>query len=652
MAKVTLKNGNNGSNLLRGTAGNDLIYGYDPNGPQARVTAMEATRVATGLDQPVLVTAAPADDGRLFVVEKGGLIKILDLDTGRVGVTPFLDLSGDLATAGEQGLLGLAFHRDFVRNGKFYVNLTSAAGDTEIREYTVSTTDPDRADPASGRLVLRIDQPDGVTNHKAGWMEFGPDGHLYIATGDGGRGQADNAQDLSNLLGKILRLDVAGPDVFPGDPSRNYAVPADNPFVGQAGADEIWAFGLRNPFRNSFDRGTGELFIADVGEGRWKEINLGEAGANYGWNFLEGPEPFAGSPPADVTAPILAYPHSEGASVIGGHVYRGSSDALHGQYVLADFVTSRIWTLRQDASGDWVRTERTGQIAYNVGGPIANPSSFGEDAEGNLYVVSLRGDIHRLDPQAPSADRADTIAGGAGADRVYAGSGADVVFGGAGDDRLHGMAGNDLLTGGLGADQIYGGRGFDVASYAAAAAGITANLLDDRRNAGAAAGDAFADVEGLIGGRFVDRLDGNGGANRLVGGAGGDVLRGFAGADLLVGGLGLDILFGGGGADLFRFNVLADSGVPAGSRDAIRDFGRGDRIGLSAIDANAAAAGNQAFVVRASEAAASRGAGSLFVRAEGNGTSTVLLNADADAAFEAAITVGGPSDPSTSDFLL
>ena len=220
--------GNDGSNSLQGTAGADLIYGFDPNGPQSQASAIIATRVATGFSQPLFAVAPPGDTSRLFIVEKTGQIKILDLATGGVLATPFLDVSSQILTDGERGLLGLAFDPGFASNGFFYVNLINSSGDTEIRRYHVSSN-PNVADPASVTPIITVDQT-AASNHKAGWLGFGPDGYLYIATGDG-RQHTGNAQDLNSLLGKILRIDVHGDD-FPGDSARNYAVPADNPFVG------------------------------------------------------------------------------------------------------------------------------------------------------------------------------------------------------------------------------------------------------------------------------------------------------------------------------------------------------------------------------------------------------------------------------------
>jgi glucose/arabinose dehydrogenase len=463
---VDLIVGDDGKNTIRGSGQAELIYGFDPNSPQAEVGAIAASRVGTGFARPVFVTGDPTGPDRLFVVEKEGLIKVLDQTTGAVLSEPFLDLSEQVDATGEQGLLGLAFHPDYAQNGRFFVYLSNRDGDSEIREYMVSAADPSRADPASERLILRIDQPDGVTNHKAGWIDFGPDGYLYVATGDGGAGQSGNAQDTGKLLGKILRIDPDGDD-FPTDPDRNYAIPDDNPFIGRAGADEIWAYGLRNPFRNSFDRGTGELFIADVGQGSWEEINLGQSGANYGWDLFEGPDPNQpGASDEGLTPPIFAYDHSVGEAIIGGYVYRGPSEGLHGQYVYADFVTGRVWTLRE-RDGTWTSTERTDQITYDEGGPV-KPTSFGENLRGELFVVDITGNIFRLDPQVTSADRADTLRGGGGDDRLFGGSGRDHLSGNAGDDLLSGQTGSDVLNGGAGRDLLMGGRGADRLVFAAA----------------------------------------------------------------------------------------------------------------------------------------------------------------------------------------
>ena len=398
MANLNPIVGNDGGNALQGSGGGDLIYGFDPNGPQSSVASISAVRVASGLSQPLFAIAPDGVDRRLFLVEKTGAIRILDLLTGEVLATPFLDLTTESDDAGEGGVLGLAFDPDFADNGRFYVSLTNNSGDSEIRRYNVGD-DPNLADAGSGSIVIGIAQPDGATNHKGGWIGFGPDGFLYAAYGDGGGGgdPFGNGQNIDTLLAAMLRLDVDG-DAFPSDPSRNYAVPPDNPFVGIAGADEIWAFGLRNPWRPSFDRALGDFFIADVGQGEWEEINLGQRGANYGWNIFEGPEQRRDAIPAgdSAVAPVHFYDHSIGQSITGGYVYRGPSEGLQGQYFFADFSTGVIFTLRL-VNGVWTATNRTGIVVTADGEEINNPTSFGEDALGNLYIVDIDGEIFRVE---------------------------------------------------------------------------------------------------------------------------------------------------------------------------------------------------------------------------------------------------------------
>ena len=259
--------GGDGGDALFGGDGNDVIYGHGATDRIAGSGDIAATRIGAGLGQTVFATSAPGDPDRLFVVAKTGEIRILDTATGAVNAMPFLDIpAAQLQTDGEQGLLGLAFHPDYATNGRFFVFVTNAAGNLEVRAYSRSSGNPDLADPASGNVILTVPHP-VQSNHNGGWIGFGPDGSLYIATGDGGGGgdPDNNAQNINSLLGKILRIDVNGDD-FAGDGSRDYAIPDGNPFVGAAGADEIWAVGLRNPWRPSFDRATGDFYIADVGQ--------------------------------------------------------------------------------------------------------------------------------------------------------------------------------------------------------------------------------------------------------------------------------------------------------------------------------------------------------------------------------------------------
>jgi glucose/arabinose dehydrogenase len=364
-------------------------------------TPLTSVRVASGLSRPVFVTAPPQDYHRVFIVEQQtGIIKILNLDTGVINATPFLDIDG-LATGNEQGLLGLAFHPDYDNNGLFYVNLTIADGTTQIRRYQVSA-DPDIADAGSMTLILSYAQP--FSNHNGGWTSFGPDGYLYISAGDGGSGNdpGNRAQDVTDqLLGKLLCIDVSGDD-FPADPNRNYAIPPDNPFVGVTGDDEIWAYGLRNPWRCSFDRATGDLYIADVGQDAWEEIDFQPAsssgGENYGWRCMEGTHctGLTGCTCNDASLMLPIYEYSHGGSpsrcsITGGYVYRGCAiPDLQGTYFFADYCSNQIWSFRYDGLMINEFQDRTSELAPNVG-TIASISSFDEDAYGELYVCDLNG---------------------------------------------------------------------------------------------------------------------------------------------------------------------------------------------------------------------------------------------------------------------
>lgn len=357
--------------------------------------ALQTQIVASGLSQPLFATA-PKGDSRLFIVEQGGLIKILQ--NGTVLPTPFLDLSNAVNTSGERGLLGMAFDPDFADNRRFYVNyIDRTTLDTVVATYQASTAQPNVADAASRQTVITIAQPAGLDNHKAGWIGFRPGeaGNLYIGTGDGGsvNDPQNRAQNLNDNLGKMLRVDVSA-DRFPGDPARyGYAIPAGN----LAGANpEIYAYGLRNPYRDSFDRETGTFYIADVGQNNREEINIGTAGANYGWRTFEGTRlNFPGDPPiGNQTLPIYEYDHNGGgASITGGYVYRGSLiDGLDGTYFFADFITDKIMSFRFTGSGITELTDRTAEL-LSPAGISGSISSFGEDGFGNLYLVSLNGQV-------------------------------------------------------------------------------------------------------------------------------------------------------------------------------------------------------------------------------------------------------------------
>lgn len=340
------------------------------------------TKVADGFKSPVYVTDAGDDTGRLFVVEQGGTIRIIE--NRKVLDTPFLDISNLVDTDGtERGLLSVAFHPDYKNNGLFFVDYTGEPnGDTVIARYHVSD-DPNVADAQSGETKLTIEQPE--PNHNGGQLQFGPDGYLYVGIGDGG-GQGDrhgsigNGQNLGALLGKILRIDINK------DP---YAIPQDNPFVNQGGArPEIWAYGLRNPWRFSFDRATGDLYIADVGQSSYEEVNFQPAsshgGENYGWRIMEGKHcynPSSGCDQSGITLPFTEYSHDVGGcSITGGYVYRGAMYPwLNGVYFFTDYCTGILWSAARDASGNWQVEKRLTEAI--------SPSSFGEDQAGELYLV-------------------------------------------------------------------------------------------------------------------------------------------------------------------------------------------------------------------------------------------------------------------------
>jgi glucose/arabinose dehydrogenase len=409
---------------------------------QATVTGL--TRVASGLSSPMFVTHAPGDRSRLFIAQRGSpsensnstaSIRILDLNSGSLVAEPFLTITG-VDNRGEGGLLGMAFHPDYETNGKFYVYITAGDSDAStffssyIREYTVSA-DPNVAN-ASFTPVISWGQPQ--SNHNGGWIGFSPnDNYLYIASGDGGGGNDDdaghtagtgNAQDITNnRLGKMLRLDVNSDD-FPADENRNYAIPSSNPFAGVddmgnpiVGDDEIWAYGLRNPFRASFDRLSGDLWIGDVGQGAREEVDFQPAdsagGENYGWRLQEGseptPTPGIGGPCPGCIAPAYDYqrPNSDpndpanqyrGTTVIGGYVYRGPDPSLQGQYFFLDrnagVAGINYWMFDPDDPYGSVQNIDSMMIP-NIGSASA-PVSMGEDAVGNLYIAYFSGNVYRI----------------------------------------------------------------------------------------------------------------------------------------------------------------------------------------------------------------------------------------------------------------
>jgi glucose/arabinose dehydrogenase len=369
----------------------------------AATTPLTTVRVASGLSMPLFATAPPGDTTRLFIVEqRGGDAKgrIKILRNGSILPTPFLTTS-TLASGNEQGLLGLAFAPDYATSGRFYVNYTDSTWATRLVRFTVSGN-PDVANP-TGTIILSIPQP--YNNHNGGWLGFGPDGYLYMATGDGGSGgdPEDRAQNVDSLLGKMLRLDVSG---------SSYTSPPGNPFVGVAGRDEIWAFGLRNPWRPCFDRQTGDLIIADVGQTAWEEVNAPTkaAGVNYGWRCFEGNAPYASSNSTPCTSctqpgctvfPAYVYDHTLGrCSVTGGYVYRGCAiPDLRGTYFFADYCGKQIYTGRFQGGALVDFQERTAEIAPS-GATMGFITSFGEDARGELYITDGSGQVFKILPKA------------------------------------------------------------------------------------------------------------------------------------------------------------------------------------------------------------------------------------------------------------
>ncbi len=410
-------------------------------------------RVAATLSRPVFLTAPPGDTSRVFVVEQHtGQVRILRRNTWTLDATPFLTVSG-ISTGSEQGLLGLAFHPNFATNGYFYVYYTDP--NTRVVRYSVSAN-PNLANPASAAPILSFSQPQ--TNHNGGWMGFGLDRYLYIASGDGGNSDdsgtghtttTGNAQDItSNRLGKILRIDVDR-DGFPADPAENWAAPPDNPFVGITGDDEIWVYGLRNPWRASFDRLTGDFYIGDVGQDACEEIDIQPAssagGENYGWRMREGviatpSGGVGGAMPAGAINPFLDYSHGgtsvcsnppappySGFAVTGGYVYRGPVASLRGRYFFADYARGRLWSAVWNGSAPATFNGKNYTSLVDHGddpayapdtGTISSISSFGEDSDGNLYVLDLSGGEIFVVPEPT------------GALALWAGVGATALLGG------------------------------------------------------------------------------------------------------------------------------------------------------------------------------------------------------------------------------
>lgn len=350
------------------------------------------TEVMSGLDNPLLVTHAGDGSGRLFAAEQTGFVLVSD--NGEINPQPFLDvsllLSDDVFQGGysERGLLGLAFHPEFESNGQLFISHTNRDGHSVLARYTLDPANPDLANPDSRVELLTVTQP--FADHNGGNIAFGPDGYLYLGLGDGGNPEIPNynSQNPQSLLGKILRIDIN---------AETYTVPDTNPFVDAPGySPEIWALGIRNPWRFTFDRATGDLYIGDVGQWAWEEINFQPAdstgGENYGWSVFEATHPYLEDAEltSDMTPPIFEYPHSEGCSVTGGYVYRGADlPELQSVYFFGDYCTGKTWTTYRDETGNW-HTAPFIDTDFII-------SSFGEDEAGELYVVDYKGSIYRLE---------------------------------------------------------------------------------------------------------------------------------------------------------------------------------------------------------------------------------------------------------------
>jgi glucose/arabinose dehydrogenase len=359
-----------------------------PPPPPPPPPTLTLTTVVSGLSGPLALERPPGDN-RFFVVEQRGIIRIIE--NGALVAGNFLDIRAVTLFSGEQGLLGLAFHPNYSTNRLFYVNYVRDNGgaETVIAEFQTLAGNPTQADPFSERILLTVRQP--FSNHKGGQLAFGPDHFLYIGLGDGGSGgdPLHNGQNVNVLLGKILRIGVDAP--FTG--ALQYAIPADNPFASGSGSPEIWAYGLRNPWRFSFERGGTRLFAGDVGQDSWEEVDLITKGGNFGWNVMEGAHcypPGTGCDMSNKILPIAEYQHPEGVAVIGGYVYKGTISGLANEYIFAD-LNGKIWSLTESPANVWTRT-----LLLDTSRTI---SSFGQDAAGEVYVVELGGSVLKLVPQ-------------------------------------------------------------------------------------------------------------------------------------------------------------------------------------------------------------------------------------------------------------
>jgi glucose/arabinose dehydrogenase len=373
-----------------GATGAPAPAAYDPN-----AVIVGWVKVASGLSKPIYVTNAGDGSGRLFVVEQSGRIRVIT-SGGALLSAPFLNLSTSVATGSEQGLLGLAFHPDYETNGKFYVYLTlKSSGAQVINEYRASPPSANTAAWQTGRRIMTMSDP--YSNHNGGHIAFGPDGFLYIGTGDGGSAgdPGNRAQSTTTLLGKMLRIDVNGTQG-----TWQYRVPANNPYVGVAGYDEIWSRGLRNPWGWSFDRGTGDLYIADVGQNRYEEVNISLGpnagrGLNYGWKVMEGRHcysPSTGCSTSGKVLPVEEYAHAvtgeDNCSVTGGYVYRGPDPDLVGGYFFGDYCSGRLWSMPARSVHPVTPVQHQNSSLF--------VSGFGEGEDGTVYIVFHSGLVYRI----------------------------------------------------------------------------------------------------------------------------------------------------------------------------------------------------------------------------------------------------------------
>jgi glucose/arabinose dehydrogenase len=356
--------------------------------PPSPVT-VTLTPVVSGLNAPLGLQDVNDGTGRLFVLQQAGTIRIIQ--NGALVATPFLDITPRVTSGGETGLLGLAFHPAYAQNGRFFVHYDRTVGgqlQSVISEFARSATDPNAADPNSERILLTVNQP--FPNHKGGQMNFGPDGFLYIGLGDGGSEDdpQGNGQNTNTMLAKLLRIDVNTTS-----PGKQYGIPADNPFVHGGGLPEIFAFGLRNPWRFSFDTATGRLFVGDVGQDKFEEVDLVSRGDNLGWNIMEGMHCFNPPTGCNMTGlklPIAEYDHSEGNAVMGGYVYHGTAiPSLQNMYVFGDFGSGTIWTLTETTPGQFTRNTLMLKTGHSI-------TSFGQDTAGEIYVVDFSGTVFKL----------------------------------------------------------------------------------------------------------------------------------------------------------------------------------------------------------------------------------------------------------------